>query len=99
MTKDVPALTPNQGRTARFTPQGLVEDGFTATTRFQLADVKNYGRKECAKHGVDAVRFAVKWTHQFESTVTVNKDGFILEADGADLSDEQLWRELEKLHG
>lgn len=96
--KEVPSLTPNQGRTARFTPQGLVEDGFTATTRFQLADVKNYGRRQAEKHDADSVRFTVKWTHQFESHVVVSRQGFILECE-ADLSDDQLWRELEKIQG
>lgn len=99
MVKEIAPLTPNKGRTARFTPQGLVEDGFVPTTYFQLADVRNYGRTEARKLGVDAVKFDVKWTHQFESSVTVDQNGFITDADGSDLSTDQLWRELEKIHG
>lgn len=96
--RDVADLTPNSGRSKRFTPQGLAEDGFVPTTYFQLADVRNYGREQATRLSVDAVRFAVKWTHQFESQVTVDKNGFILEY-GADLSVEQLWREIEKIQG
>lgn len=96
--REIPAFTPNQGRTARFTPQGLVEDGFTATTMFQLSDVKKHGLTQARAHGVDSVRFLVKWTHQFESSVTVDKNGFIIDSDGVDFSNDQLWRELEKIH-
>lgn len=95
---EVEPLTPNEGRAARFTPQGLAEDGFVPTTYFQLADVRNYGRTEAQKAGESAVRFKVKWTHQFESYVTVSSEGFILDSE-ADLSTDQLWRELEKIHG
>ena len=98
MIPEVAPLTPNKGRSARFTPQGLVEDGFTATTLFQLADVRNYGRREATKLGVEAVRFKVTWIHQFETEVTVDSMGFIRDSTGADLSADQLWRELEKIY-
>lgn len=97
--KDIPAFEPNKGRAARFTPQGLAEDGFVPTTMFQLAEVRNHGARAARELGVDTVRFPVKWTHQFESAVTVNRDGFIVGTDGVDLSPDQLWREVQQIQG
>ena len=97
MSRHVKDFTPPAGYAAKYGATGLISDPFAPTTAYQLNAVRNYAREQAAKHGAQEVRFTVHWLHQFDTEVTIDARGFIVRADGLDLSGEQLARELEQL--
>jgi hypothetical protein len=91
------SFKPSQGRNAQYSATGIAQDGFQPTSRFQLIHVRNHGRTEAQRLSVDSVTFEVEWLHQFNTTVTVDKHGFLTDHGASDLSSEQLFREISLL--
>ena len=96
MSKRIAEFTPGGGYGATYGATGLIRDAFTPTTAYQLNSVRDHGRAECKRLGVDAVTFRVVWHHQFPGDVTVDALGFIRECE-ADLTPAEAIREAKQI--
>jgi len=96
---DLDAFEPFAKKPQAYGPEGIISDGFTATTRYQLSEVRNYGRALAVQYDQPSVRFRVQWVHQFETVVTVDRNGFLIDHPGLDLSADQHFREVKEIHG